>query len=67
MRQITPEFLLYVHVNGRKRRVYRTERKTNKETPYFYIDQDGKSQYLSKIEIMWIPEKWLKAIPIRNN
>lgn len=67
MRQIKAELHIYVLSGGSKRRVYRTERKTKKETPYFYIDRDGKAQYLSELELMGFPDKWHKAIPVRNN
>lgn len=67
MRQIIAELHVYVLADGHKRRVYRTERKTKKETSYFYIDRDGKAQYLTELEVMGFPASWMTSIPVRNN
>ena len=67
MRTIIAELHVYVLADGCKRRVYRTERNTKKETPYFYITRDGKAQYLSELEVMGFPASWMSSIPVRNN
>lgn len=71
MHTIIAELHVYVLADGSKRRVYRTNRnaniRTNRETSYFYIGRDGKSHYLSEIEVIGFPDEWLPHIPIRNN
>ena len=66
MRQVTAELTVYVIDNGAKRRLYRTERHTKKETPYFYI-KNNKAEYLTAAEVLRLPEDWLIQVPVRNN
>lgn len=66
MRQVMAKLNVYVLDNGEKRQLYRTERRTRKETPYFYI-KNNKAEYLTASEVLKLPEDWLIAVPIRNN
>ena len=66
MRQVTAELTVYVIDCGSMRRLYRTERHTRKETPYFYI-KNNKAEYLTTSEVLKLPEDWLIAVPVRNN
>lgn len=66
MRQVTAELTVYVIDEGSMRRLYRTERHTKKETPYFYI-KNNKAEYLTAQEVLRLPEDWLIQVPIRNN
>lgn len=70
MRKVTAELTVYVIDDGSKRRVYRTDanpnKRSNRETPYFYIGRDGKNHYLSEIEVMSFPATWQQSIPVRN-
>jgi hypothetical protein len=66
MRQVTAELTVYVIDEGSMRRLYRTERRTKKETPYFYI-KNNKAEYLTAAEVLRLPEDWLIQVPVRNN
>ena len=66
MRQVTAELTVYVIDEGSMRRLYRTERRTKKETSYFYI-KNNKAVYLTAAEVLKLPEDWLIAVPVRNN
>ena len=66
MRQVTAELIVYVIDEGSMRRLYRTERNTKKETPYFYI-KNNKYEYLTAAEVLRLPEDWLIQVPVRNN
>lgn len=66
-RQLIAKLEIYVIDNGSKRRLYRTQRNTKKETPYFYI-KDNKTKYLTAEEAEIVENSnWMAAIPIRNN
>lgn len=67
MRKLIAKLEIYVIDNGSKRRLYRTQRNTKKETPYFYI-KNNKAVYLTAEEGKIVDNSnWLAAIPIRNN
>ena len=66
-RQLIAKLGIYVIDNGSKRRLYRTQRNTKKETPYFYI-KDNKTKYLTAKEAEIVENSnWMGVIPIRNN
>lgn len=66
MREVITKPIVYVIDDGSMRRVYRTERRTKKETPYFYI-KNNKAKYLTAAEVSEFPDDWLQYIPVRNN